>query len=226
MSPKVKRNNGARSYSPRNNWKSSSRWIGLTSVSWWRPSKKEHPRMRGSNQPNPGTSMVPMTERLWTLGLQKWRIIYMPPRFDGTRPKSLPNPTWKAMPPRGGGQWNKRKGRTMATLGSSSRNALRPNLSQGTPTTSRGANFVTLWMPQMKIWDNMWGLTRANAWHPAYEWAGSCVPIRDGTSNLGQAKAWGESALLTIRSHHKSGRLLGCGTGWKIRIQEGQQVPS
>jgi len=38
----------------------------------------------------------------------------------------------------------KRKGRTMATLGNSSRNASRPNLSQGTPITSRGANFATL----------------------------------------------------------------------------------
>jgi len=38
----------------------------------------------------------------------------------------------------------KRKGRTMATLGSSSRNASRPNLFQGTPITFRGANFVTL----------------------------------------------------------------------------------
>ncbi len=31
-------------------------------------------------------------------------------------------------------------------------------LFQGIPTTSRGANFVTLWMPQMTICDNMWGL--------------------------------------------------------------------
>ncbi len=47
----------------------------------------------------------------------------------------------------------------MATRGSSLRNASRPNLSQGIPTISRGVNFVTLWMPQMKIWGNMWGLT-------------------------------------------------------------------
>jgi len=60
---------------------------------------------------------------------------------------------------RGGGQWDKRKGRTMATLGSSSRNASKSNLSQGTPITSQGANFMTLWMPQMKTWGNMWGLT-------------------------------------------------------------------
>ncbi len=47
----------------------------------------------------------------------------------------------------------------MATLGSSSRSGLRQNLSREMPTTSQGANFVTLWMPQMKIWGNMWGLT-------------------------------------------------------------------
>ncbi len=29
-----------------------------------------------------------------------------------------------------------------------------------------------------------------------------------------------------FRSHHESGRLLGCGMGWKIRVQERQQVPS
>ncbi len=159
MSLKVRRNNGARSYSPRNNWKSSSRWKGSTLVSSLRSSKEEHPRMRGYNQPNPGTSMVPVIERLWMLGLQKWRTICMPPRLDGTRPWSLPSPTWKAMPPHGGGQWDKRKGRTMATLGSFSRTVSRLNLSQGTPTISWGANFVTLWMPQMKIWGNMWGLT-------------------------------------------------------------------
>ncbi len=39
MSPKVRRNNGARSYSPRSNWKSSSKWIGMTSMSWLLPLK-------------------------------------------------------------------------------------------------------------------------------------------------------------------------------------------
>jgi len=48
--------------------------------------------MQGSNQPNPGTSMVPVTEGLWTLGLQKWKIIYMPPRLDGIRSWILPSP--------------------------------------------------------------------------------------------------------------------------------------
>jgi hypothetical protein len=43
-------------------------------------------------------------------------------------------------------------------LGSYSRTVLRPNLSQRTPTTSQGANSVTLWMPQMRTWGNMWGL--------------------------------------------------------------------
>jgi len=46
-----------------------------------------------SNQPNSGTSMVPVTERLWMLGLQKWRIIYMPPRLAGTWPWNLLSPT-------------------------------------------------------------------------------------------------------------------------------------
>jgi hypothetical protein len=44
------------------------------------------------------------------------------------------------------------------------------------------------------------------------------VPIHDGTFNLSQVKAWGKLALLTIRSHHESGRLLGCGAEWKIRV--------
>jgi len=44
MSLKVKRSKGARSSSPMNNWKSSSKWIGPTLVSWLRPSKEEHPR--------------------------------------------------------------------------------------------------------------------------------------------------------------------------------------
>jgi len=42
---------------------------------------------------NPGTSMVPMTERLCTFGLQRWRTICMPLRLDSIRPWSLPNPT-------------------------------------------------------------------------------------------------------------------------------------
>jgi len=94
MSSKVKRSNGARSYSPRNNWKSSSKWIGPTLVSWLQPSKEEHPRMRGSNQPNPGTSMVPVIERLWTFGLQKWRIIYMPPHGGGQRERRGREEPW------------------------------------------------------------------------------------------------------------------------------------
>jgi hypothetical protein len=40
---------------------------------------------------NPGTSMVLVTERMWMLGLQKWKIIYMPPRLDGTQPWNLPS---------------------------------------------------------------------------------------------------------------------------------------
>ncbi len=60
----------------------------------------------------------------------------MPPRLDDIRLWSLPSPTWKAMLPHGEGQFDKRKGRTMVTLGSSSRNVSRLNLSQGTPITS------------------------------------------------------------------------------------------
>jgi len=158
MSLKVKRSNGARSYSPRNNWKSSLKWIGPTLVSWLRPSKEEHPRMRDFNWSNPGTLMVPVTERLWMLGLSKWKITCMPPRLDGIRSWSLPNPTWKAMSPHGGGQWDKRRGKTMVTLGNSSRNESKPNLFQEISITSRGANSVTLRMPQMITCDNMWGL--------------------------------------------------------------------
>jgi len=92
------------------------------------------------------------------IGLQKWRIIYMPPRLNGIRPWSLPSPTWKAMPPHGGGQWDKRRGKTTVTLGNSLQNGSNPNLFQGIPITSRGANSATLWMSQMTICDNMWRL--------------------------------------------------------------------
>jgi len=90
---------------------------GLILVSWLRSSKEDHPRMRDSNRPNPGILMVPATERLWMFGLHKWKITYMPPRLDNIWPWSLPGPTWKAMSPHGGGQWDNRKGRTMVTLG-------------------------------------------------------------------------------------------------------------
>jgi hypothetical protein len=93
--------------------------------------------------------MVPATKRLWMLSLPKWRIICMPPMLDNIRPWNLPNFTWKAMPPHGGGQWDKRSGKTMATLGNYLRNVSKPSLFQGIPITSRGANSATLWMPQM-----------------------------------------------------------------------------
>ncbi len=168
MSPKldleVRRNNGARSYSPRSNLRSSSRWIGPTSVSWWQFSKRGPPRVKGFNRQSPGTSMVPETEKLWMPGLRKWKIIYMPPRLAGIPSWSLLNPTWKAMPPHGDRRWDKRRGRTMAILGSSLRNALSRSLFQGTPTTSRGANFGTLWMPQMRTWGNTWGVIPNSCW--------------------------------------------------------------
>ncbi len=39
----------------------------------------------------PGTLKGPGTERLWMLGLRKWKITSMPPRLVGTRPWNLPN---------------------------------------------------------------------------------------------------------------------------------------
>ncbi len=135
--------------------------------SWclWKALNKEGPpRVKGFNRPSPGTSMVPETEKLWMFGLRKWMTIYMPPRLAGIPPWSLLNPTWKVMPPLGGGRWDKRRGRTMATRGSSLRNALSRSLFQGTPTTSRGASSGTLWMPQMKTWGNTWGLIPNSCW--------------------------------------------------------------
>jgi len=58
-----------------------------------RPSKRELPRVKGFNRPSPGTSMVPVTARLWMLGLRKWTTTCMPPRWAGIPPWSLPNPT-------------------------------------------------------------------------------------------------------------------------------------
>ncbi len=217
MNPKVNRSNEARSYSPKNNWKSSSKWIGSTSVSWLWPLKGGHPKMRDSNQLNLGISMEPTIKKLWMLGLRKWRIIYMLLRLDDIRPWSSPNPIWKAMPP-SGGQWDKRKGITMATLGSSLRNALSPNLSQGIPITSR---VQTLWPCECHKWQLASiceGLFRTHAWDPTHAWVGSHVLICDGVSNLGQAEAWGELALFTNKGHHESGRLFGCGAGWKIQV--------
>jgi hypothetical protein len=45
--------------------------------------KGGHPKMRDANQQNSGTSMVPATQRLWMLGLSKWKITYMTPILDG-----------------------------------------------------------------------------------------------------------------------------------------------
>ncbi len=56
-----------------------------------RPSKGGHPKMRDTNRPNSGTSMVPVIEKLWIFGLQKWRIIYMLPRLEDIRPLSQPH---------------------------------------------------------------------------------------------------------------------------------------
>ncbi len=58
-----------------------------------RPSKRGPPRVKGFNRPSLRTLMVLATERLWMLGLPRWRIIYMPPRWDDIRSWSLPNPT-------------------------------------------------------------------------------------------------------------------------------------
>jgi len=168
MNLKVKKSNRGGSYSPRNNWKFSSKWIGSILVNWLRPSKEEHPRMQDFNWPNLGTSMVPMIKRLWMLGLLKWRITCMPPRLDDIQLWNLPN--FKAMPPHGGGQWDKRRGRTMVTLGNFLRNELKPSLFQGIPITSRGVNSTTLWMPQMITCGNMWGLIPNSCWR-----SGTCM---------------------------------------------------
>jgi hypothetical protein len=37
--------------------------------------------------------MGPKIEKLWMLGLQKWRIIFMLPKLGDIRPWNLPNPT-------------------------------------------------------------------------------------------------------------------------------------
>jgi hypothetical protein len=50
--PEMRRNKGARSYSPKSNWKYCSIWVGATSVSLWRPSKREPPRVKGFNRPS------------------------------------------------------------------------------------------------------------------------------------------------------------------------------
>jgi hypothetical protein len=49
MIMKVKRSNQPRSFSPRNNWKSCSRWIGPISVSWLWPSKEDRWKVWDSN---------------------------------------------------------------------------------------------------------------------------------------------------------------------------------
>jgi len=127
-------------------------------VSWLWPSKEDHPRMRDFNRLNLGTLMVPATERLWMRGLPKWRIIYVPPRLDDIRPWSLPNLIWKAMPPHGGGHWDKKREITMVTFGNFLRNVSNPNLFQRIPITFRGANSATLWMSQTTTSNNMWRL--------------------------------------------------------------------
>ncbi len=65
-----------------------------------------------------------------------------------------------------------------------------------------------------------------HAWNPAYAWVRSCVPFRDGASDLGQAQAWRVLAHLLIQGHRESGRFFGCGMGWEIRFQEGKQILS
>ncbi len=110
----------------------------------------------GFQSAKPGNFDGAHDRKLWMLGLQKWRITYMLRRLDNIRLWSLPNPTWKAMLPHGGRQWDKRKGRTMVILGNSLRNTSKPNLFQGILTRFQGANSKTLWMPQMTTYNNMW----------------------------------------------------------------------
>jgi len=120
----------------------------------------------------------------------------MPPRLDGILPWSLPNPTWKAMPPHGGGRFDKRRGRTMATRGSSLKNASSRNLFQGIPTTFRGVNYATLWMPQMKTWGIMWGLTPS-----------SCLRFGTCTSWIVYANLWWGFQLGPSKSLRRVGPL-------------------
>jgi hypothetical protein len=55
--------------------------------------KRGSSKNANTNRPNLGTLMVPATEKLWMLGLRKWRIIYMPSRLDGIWPWSSFNLT-------------------------------------------------------------------------------------------------------------------------------------
>ncbi len=82
----------------------------------------------------------------------------MSPRLGDIRPWNWPNPIWRGMFPHGGGQWNKRKGRPMATHGTSSRNTLSWNSFQRILITSQDENSVTLWMQQMTTYAYMWRL--------------------------------------------------------------------
>jgi hypothetical protein len=133
-------------------------------MNYLRPSKEDHRKVWDSNSQNLGTLMGSEIERLWMLGLRRWKITFMPPRLGGTHPWNLPNLIWRAMPPLGGGRWGKRKGRPMATHGNSSNNTLSRNSFQIILTTSQGANFVTLWTQQMTTCANMWGCIPNSCW--------------------------------------------------------------
>jgi hypothetical protein len=49
-------------------------------------SREDHPKVCGSSPLGPGTLKGLGTERLWMLGLRKWKITSMPPRLVGTQP--------------------------------------------------------------------------------------------------------------------------------------------
>ncbi len=112
-------------------------------MNWLRPSREDHPKVWSSSPLSPGTLMGPRIERLWMLGLRKWKITFMPPRLVSTRLWNLPNSIWRAMPPHGGGRWGKRKGKPMATHGNSSRSVLSWNSFPRISTTFWGVNWCT-----------------------------------------------------------------------------------
>jgi hypothetical protein len=62
------------------------------SMNRMRPSREAHPKVWVSSPLSSGTLTGPGIERLWMLGLRRWKITFMPPRLVGIRPWNLPNP--------------------------------------------------------------------------------------------------------------------------------------
>jgi len=111
------------------------------------------------------------------------------------------------MLPHGGGQWDKRRGRTMATLGNSLRSGFKLSLSQGIPIRSQGANSMTLWMPQMRTCGNMWGLIPNSCWR-----SGTCM------SWIVCANLWWDFQFGPSKSLKKIGPLHYSKPSWKWKV--------